>query len=154
MRSKVTGGALAGLAGGIAFGVMMQMMSAPTPEGGSMPMMAMVAMVVHSTSITVGWIYHLLNSAIIGILFATFIGGRVTGAGSGVAWGAAWGALWWVLGGLVLMPLLLGMPAFASLIMPPMRPVAMGSLAGHLVYGGLLGFVYARVARAGQLGTA
>ena len=153
MTSKVTGGALAGIVGGIAFGVMMQMMSAPTPEGGSMPMMAMVAMVVHSTSIAVGWIYHVFNSAVIGILFATFIGGRVTGAGSGVAWGAAWGVLWWVLGGLVLMPLLLGMPAFASLIMPAMRPVAMGSLVGHLMYGSLLGFVYARIAHVGQFRT-
>ena len=144
---------MAGLVGGIAFGVMMQMMSAPTPEGGSMPMMAMVAMVVHSTSIAVGWIYHLFNSAVIGILFAAFLGGRISGNGSGVAWGAAWGVLWWVLGGLILMPLLLGMPAFASLKMPPMRPVAMGSLVGHLVYGVLLGFVYARIAHARQFKT-
>ena len=144
------GGASAGLVGGIAFGVMMQMMSAPTAEGGSMPMMAMVAMVVHSTSIAVGWIYHLFNSAVIGIFFAAFLGGRVSGNRSGVAWGAAWGVLWWVLGGLVLMPLLLGMPAFASLKMPSMRPVAMGSLVGHLVYGVLLGSVYARIAHAHQ----
>ncbi len=144
---------MAGLAGGIVFGVMMQMMNAPTPEGGSMPMMAMVAMVVHSTSIAVGWIYHLFNSAVIGILFAAFLGSRVTSNGSGVAWGAVWGVLWWVLGGLILMPLLLGMPAFASLKMPPMRPVAMGSLVGHLAYGVLLGFVYARLAHARQLKT-
>ena len=153
MTSKITGGALAGLVGGIALGVMMQLMSAPTPEGGSMPMMAMVGMVVHSTSITVGWIYHLFNSAVIGILFAGFLGGRVSGNRSGVAWGAAWGVLWWVLGGLILMPLLLGMPAFASLIMPPMRPVAMGSLVGHLVYGSLLGIVYASIAHVGQIRT-
>ncbi len=154
MMKKIAIGASAGLVGGIVFGVLMQIMSAPTPEGGSMPMMAMVAMVVHSTSIAVGWMYHLFNSAVIGVLFAAFLGGRVRGNGSGVAWGAAWGALWWVLGGLMLMPLLLGMPAFASLIMPPMRPVAMGSLVGHLVYGGLLGFVYTRIAHPGQLGTA
>ena len=46
------------------------------------------------------------------------------------------------------MPLLLGMPAFAPLKMPPMRPVAMGSLVGHMVYGVLLGFAYARLAHA------
>jgi hypothetical protein len=44
-----------------------------------------------------------------------------------------------VLGGLVLMPLLLGMPAFAPLMMEPMRPVAMGSLMGHLIFGLILG---------------
>lgn len=148
MSGKIMRGAVAGLAGGIVFGIMMQMMNAPTPEGGSVPMMVMVAMVVRSTNIAVGWIYHLFNSAVIGILFAALLGSRVTGNGSGVALGAAWGVLWWVLGGLILMPLLLGMPAFAPLQMRPMRPVAMGSLVGHIVYGVLLGFAHARLAHA------
>jgi hypothetical protein len=37
------------------------------------------------------------------------------------------------------MPLLLGMTVFAPLLMEPMRPVAMGSLIGHLIYGVILG---------------
>jgi uncharacterized membrane protein YagU involved in acid resistance len=148
MKSKMTAGALAGIVGGVVFGVMMQLMNAPTPDGGSMPMMAMVAMVVRSTSLAVGWIYHLFNSAVIGIFFAAVLGRKATSSGSGVAWGALWGLVWWVLGGLILMPLLLGMPAFASLGMPPMRPVAMGSLVGHLVYGALLGFAYVRLTQA------
>ena len=53
--------------------------------------------------------------------------------------GGGYGFAWWILGGLILMPVLLGMPAFAPLRMAPMRPVAMGSLVGHLVYGVLLG---------------
>ena len=145
MSSKVTRGIVSGLAGGIVFGLMMQMMNAPTPDGGSMPMMAMVAMVVRSTSLAVGWIYHLFNSALIGVFFALLLGDRVTGNSSGAAWGAMWGVVWWVLGGLILMPLLLGMPAFASLTMAPMRPVALGSLVGHLIYGILLGVVYAQL---------
>jgi predicted transporter len=36
-------------------------------------------------------------------------------------------------------PVLLGMPAFAPLMMAEMRPVAMGSLIGHLIYGLILG---------------
>lgn len=59
-----------------------------------------------------------------------------------VGWGLAYGLIWWVLGGLTLMPLLLGMPAFAPLAMPEMRPVAMGSLMGHLIYGLILGAIY------------
>ncbi|MGH2371263.1 MAG: hypothetical protein ACRDI2_24065, partial [Chloroflexota bacterium] len=54
-------GAAAGLAGGVVFGLMMTMMSAPTPDGGTMPMMAMVGMVVRSPSVLVGWVYHLFN---------------------------------------------------------------------------------------------
>jgi thiol-disulfide isomerase/thioredoxin len=148
MPNRAIAGAAAGLLAGVVFGIMMQMMKAPTPDGGQIPMMAMVAMVVRSESLVVGWIYHLVNSAIIGALFGWLLGARAeAGSGRGVAWGALWGLSWWVLGGLILMPLLLGMPAFAALRMPAMQPVAMGSLVGHLMYGGILGFAYARLRR-------
>jgi hypothetical protein len=145
MRSRIFAGVIAGILAGVVFGVMMQMMSAPTPDGGTMPMMAMVAMVVGSQSLVVGWLYHGLNSAVIGALFGAFLGGRAHGYREGLGWGAAWGAFWWVLGGLVLMPVFLGMPPFAPLSMPPMRPVAMGSLMGHLIYGLVLGAAYVRL---------
>ncbi|HUF26189.1 MAG TPA: hypothetical protein VMM18_04315 [Gemmatimonadaceae bacterium] len=145
MRSRILTGAVAGIAAGVPFGLMMQMMSAPTPDGGSMPMMAMVAMVVGSQSLVVGWLYHLVNSALIGALFGFMLGSRVDATASGLGLGAAWGVGWWVLGALILMPLMLGMPAFAALRMPPMRPVALGSLAGHLLYGVILGWMYVRL---------
>ena len=34
MRSDITNGIGAGLMGGVIFGIMMQMMTAPTPDGG------------------------------------------------------------------------------------------------------------------------
>ncbi|MDQ3081969.1 MAG: hypothetical protein M3R07_07120, partial [Gemmatimonadota bacterium] len=105
-RSKIVAGALAGLVGGVVFGMMMQMMSAPAPDGGSMPMMAMVAKVVRSESLAVGWLYHLFNSAVIGALFAAVLGGRVHNSVSGLGLGAVWGFVWWILGGLILMPLM------------------------------------------------
>jgi len=121
---------------------MMQMMTAPTPNGGKMPMMAMVAKVVRSDSIAVGWVYHLFNSAVIGAMFGWLFGNRATSYGSGFGWGAAYGVIWWVLGALILMPMFLGMPAFAPLKM--MMPVALGSLVGHLMYGVILGVLFAR----------
>ncbi|MFN2566948.1 MAG: hypothetical protein ABR499_18275 [Gemmatimonadaceae bacterium] len=148
MRSRILGGAVAGLVAGVVFGMMMQMMSAPTPDGGTMAMMAMVAMVVGSQSLVAGWLYHLLNSAVIGALFGAFLGGRADNYRSGLGWGAAWGVIWWVLGALILMPVFLSMPPFAALRMPPMRPVAMGSLVGHLIYGLILGAAYVRLRRA------
>ena len=154
MQSRISAGALAGIIAGVVFGVMMQMMSAPTPDGGTMPMMAMVAMVVRSQSLVVVWIYHLFNSAIIGGLFGWLLGDWARSYGSGLAWGAVWGVIWWVLGALILMPILLGMPAFASLRMPPMRPVAYGSLVGHVIYGLVLGAAFVRLrARAGDYTT-
>ena len=147
MSSRLWHGALAGLVGGGFVGVMMQMMQAPTPDGGRVPVMQMVAMVVRSDSIAVGWLYHLFNSAVIGGVFGWLFGGRIVGYGSGFTNGAIWGIVWWVLGGLILMPVLLGMPAFAPLRMAPMRGVAMGSLVGHLVYGLILGGVFVRLSQ-------
>jgi hypothetical protein len=145
MHSKAIAGAVGGLLAGLVFGIMMTVMTAPTPDGGRMPMMGMVAMVVGSTSLLVGWIYHLFNSAVIGALFGWVFGERTTSYGRGASLGAAWGAVWWVLGALILMPLFLGMPIFASLRMPPMRPVAMMSLVGHLMFGVLLGLAYVKL---------
>ena len=107
-------------------GSWMQMMTAPTPEGGQMPMMAMVAKVVRSDSVAIGWLYHLFNSAVIGGIFGWLLGTRSHTFGAGLGWGAVYGFAWWITGGLILMPLLLGMPPFAPLQMAPMRPVAMG----------------------------
>jgi hypothetical protein len=110
-------------------------------------MMAMVAQVVRSESLAVGWIYHLFNSAVIGGIFGWVLGGRSAGIGGGLAWGALYGLFWWVLGALILMPILLEMAVFAPLMMAPMRPVAIGSLVGHLLFGLILGGVFARLHR-------
>jgi hypothetical protein len=139
MRSDIGNGIITGLGGGIVFGIMMQMMNAPTPQGGEMPMMAMVAMVLGSMSVFVGWLYHLFNSAVIGAIFGWLFGGRVQSFVAGLGWGAVYGFVWWILGALVLMPVFLGMTPLAPLLMEPMRPVAMGSFVGHLIYGIILG---------------
>jgi hypothetical protein len=145
--TRFVAGIAGGLIAGVVFGMMMQMMMAPTPDGGQMPMISMVGMIVGSPTAGAGWLYHLFNSAVIGAIFAWVVGRRSDTYGSGLGWGAAYGFVWWILGGLVLMSVLLGMPAFAPLMMPPMRMVAMGSLIGHLVYGLILGASYVALTR-------
>ena len=147
MGPRISAGIVGGLVAGVVFGMMMQMMTAPTPDGNQMPIIQHVAMIVGSTSAFVGWLYHLFNSAVIGALFGWLFGDRLYGYGSGLGWGAAYGVAWWILGGLILMPLFLGMPPFAPLMMPPMRVVAMGSLVGHLIYGLILGGVFVALVR-------
>src|ERR687888_1760837 len=119
--SAVRNGIIGGLIGGVVFGIGMQMMVAPTPEGMQMPMMGMVAKIVNSDSLVVGWIYHLFNSAVIGAIFGWLLGSRSHHYGAGLGWGAVYGFVWWILGGLILMPLFLGMPAFGPLMMEMMR---------------------------------
>jgi len=143
MRNNLSAGMLAGLVGGVIFGVMMQMMRAPTPDGRAVPMLMMVAQVVKSNSLAVGWVYHLFNSAVIGGIFGWLLGTRTAGRlRAGAGWGAVYGFAWWILGALILMPILLGMPAFAALRMAPMRSVAIGSLMGHLIFGVVLGVTF------------
>src|SRR5919197_3211283 len=98
MRSKMGAGIVAGLLAGVLFGMMMQMMTAPAENGMRMPMMAMVAKVVRSDSLVVGWLYHLFNSAVIGALFGLILGNRAHSYGGGAGWGLLYGAFWWVLG--------------------------------------------------------
>ena len=152
MSTKLGASVAAGLIGGVVFGMMMHMMTASTPDGGQMPIMAMIGQIVGSPTVGVGWVYHLFNSAVIGAIFGWLFGDRVHGFASALGWGAAYGFVWWIVGGLVLMPILLGMPAFAPLMMPPMRMVAMGSLVGHLLFGLILGGTFAWLRTGAQHG--
>jgi hypothetical protein len=147
MQSRIAASIVAGLVAGLVFGMMMHMMTAPTADGGQMPVIAMVGQIAGSPSVTIGWLYHLFNSAVIGGIFGWLLGPRVRGYGSGFGWGATYGFAWWILGGLVLMPVMLGMAAFAPLMMPEMTILAMGSLVGHLIYGVILGGLFVTLTR-------
>ncbi len=126
---RIIGGVIGGVAGGLVFGAMMGMMG----------MLPMVASVVGSESAAVGFLYHMFNSVIIGAGFGAVFGAWSHTYGQGVALGLLYGALWWVLGPLVLMPLLLGMGVQFGAALAPMNLM---SLVGHLIYGLITGLVY------------
>lgn len=123
-----------GLASGAVFGIMMGMMG----------MLPMVAMLVGSESSSIGFIVHLVISAIIGALFAILLGRLIKSAGSGIGWGLLYGAVWWVLGPLLIMPTWLGMGPQLSVVG---MQTALPSLFGHLVYGFVLGLIFSWLAR-------
>jgi hypothetical protein len=147
MRSKIGAGIIAGLLAGAAFGVMMHGIFTPSPMGGQMSMMAMMARVVRSDDIVAGWIYLLVNSVVMGGVFGLVLGDRASTLASALAWGALYGFALWVLGGLVLMPLLLGMEVFAPLTMAPMRHGTWLSAGAHVIGGLLLGGAFALLIR-------
>ena len=130
-QARIAAGAAGGLAGGVVFGMLMQMMD----------MLPMVAMLVGSKSVAVGWVVHLAISAFIGATFGLLLGGRATRFGTSAALGVGYGALWWALGPLVIMPARLGMELFV------VDAVALQSLMGHLLYGLALGLVFTLVER-------
>ena len=122
-------GIYGGLIGGLVFGVMMGMMGT----------LGMVASVVGSESAPVGFVYHLFNSAVIGALFAPLLGRFSTNKVKGLSFGLLYGVIWWFLGPLILMPLLLGMGTMLTL---QGMQMALPSLLGHLIFGGILGVLY------------
>lgn len=127
MGAKAVGGLVGGLAGGIIFGAMMHMMG----------MLGMVAGLIGAEGTAAGWAVHLVISAGLGIGYALTVGAMDPGLGASAGFGLVYGAIWWVLGPLILMPLIMGMSAF-----PEIGQDQILSLVGHLVYGLILGLVF------------
>ena len=131
---RLTAGAAAGLVGGVLFGLMMGMMG----------MLPMVAGLVGSNNGLVGFIAHMVISAIIGTGFGLVFGPRAITPQQGALWGAVYGFIWWILGPLLIMPTMMGMgPQIGMAFAPPM----LMSLVGHLVYGVVTGAAFPTVAQ-------
>lgn len=124
-------GAVGGMVAGMVFGMLMQMMG----------MIPMVAMLVGSDSVVVGWLVHLMISAVFGVGFAVLFGRRAGSLSAAAGFGAAYGMVLWVVGPLLLMPAKLGMP------LGQINATAVQSLMGHILYGVILGLVAARLRR-------
>ncbi|MGD9954561.1 MAG: hypothetical protein AB7V23_00700, partial [Candidatus Nanopelagicales bacterium] len=101
----------------------------------------MIAALVGSDSIAVGWLVHLAISAFIGGLFGLLLTGRSLGIGAWTGLGLVYGVVWWVLGPLLLMPAKLGMPLFQ------VNDMVWKSLMGHMIFGIVLGLVTALILR-------
>ncbi len=129
LQQRIIGGIVGGIVGGLVFGAMMGMMG----------MLSMVAGVVGSQSPLVGFVYHMFNSIVIGAIFGFAFGNQSHTFVQGAMWGLLYGVIWWILGPLVLMPLMMGMPLqFGAAFTQPM----LMSLMGHLIYGAITGLVY------------
>lgn len=139
-RALVVGGA-AGLVGGLAFSFWMA-------QVGLLPL---IAGLVGTTSPTVGLLVHFGISLTIGLTYGLLFQRDMRGFGSALGWGMAYGFVWWVLGGLTLFPLFLDEPLRWSeyaIVEREYEYALIGFLVGHLVYGLLLGGLYAVLDRA------
>ena len=121
-------GAIAGMAGGMVFGMMMGMMG----------MLPMIGMLVRVKSAFVGLIVHLMISAFIGAVYGSVAGRFALTRKNAVIGGMVNGVVWWILGALILMPLLLGMSQMVFVIGRDQWL----SLMGHLIHGLVTAFVF------------
>jgi uncharacterized membrane protein YagU involved in acid resistance len=132
-RALVVGG-LAGIVGGWAFGEWME-------QSGLFPL---IANLFNSESPMVGVTLHFAIAVIIGASFGVLFQRDVRGYGSSLVWGMAYGMFWWFLGALTLFPLLRGDTVDWSYFQ---AGELFGSLIGHIIYGLLLGLIYATLDR-------
>jgi len=128
-------GALAGLAGGIVFGLAMHRLG----------MLVSIAGLVGSSVLGVGWGLHLLISAVIGAVFGALFRYLPGGHAASLTGGVIYGFLWWLLGPLTLMPAFLRQPVVWSLVQ---AQAAFPSLVGHLFYGAVTGLTFHGLAMA------
>jgi uncharacterized membrane protein YagU involved in acid resistance len=128
-RALVAGG-LAGIVGGWAFGQWME----------KAHFFPLIAGLVGSSSPGLGKTLHFFIAVIIGATFGLLFQRDVRGYGSSLGWGLAYGIFWWFLGPLTLKPLLLGHAPDWSLAQ---GQELFGSLMGHIVYGLIVGVIYA-----------
>ncbi len=134
LARAIVGGTLAGLMGGWAFGKWMAQVN----------FFPLIAGLVGSNSRMVGESLHFLFAVIIGITFAVLFQREVRGFGSSMVCGVAYGIFWWFLGPLTLLPLWMRHPVDWS---NEHASELFGSLVGHIVYGLLVGLIYAAVDR-------
>ncbi|WP_049969439.1 hypothetical protein [Haladaptatus cibarius] len=130
---------LGGLAGGIVFGILMQ----------SMGVMPTIASLYGLDGATMGWVAHLFHSIVFGLVF----GGIMTMTSlrkyadrivPTTGLGAVYGVLLWFVAAAIIMPLWLGA---VGMEMPPVPNLDPTSLVGHLLYGVVLGAVFAAAYR-------
>ena len=132
-RAIVSGG-VAGIVGGWAFGRWMAAVN----------FFPLIAGLVHSDSPEVGMALHFLIAVVIGASFGLLFQPDVRSLGSSMGWGLGYGIFWWFLGPLTLLPILQGQSVDWSYVH---AGELFGSLVGHIVYGLLVGLVYAAADR-------
>ncbi|MDJ0458003.1 hypothetical protein PUN71_012385 [Arthrobacter sp. NQ7] len=127
---RVTAGLTGGLAGGIVFGILMAMMG----------MLVTIASMMGSQSPWVGFGIHLMISIVYGLVLTLFFATRfLTSYGRGTLTGLVYGVVLWIIGPLLIMPMMLGMPLFTFNL------TVMLSLMGHMMYGVILALVAVRI---------
>src|SRR6266481_4090375 len=132
-RAIVVGG-LAGILGGWAFGQWMAKVNH----------FPLIAGLIHLSSREAGVGLHFLFACIIGASFGLLFQRDVRGYGSCLGWGLGYGIFWWFLGPMTIMPLWQGRRLDWSY---QHGQELFGSLVGHIVYGLIVGVIYAAVDR-------
>jgi len=135
MKPEITKAVIGGVAGTVVMTLMM-MFVAPMMTGQPMDIAAMIGDMMGG-SYMIGMIIHIMMGVILFPLVYVYVVYSLV-PGSPVVKGLIWGVVLWLMAAAVVMPMA-GAGFFMSNIGGMMAVVA--ALMGHLVYGGLLGYL-------------
>lgn len=121
-------GTAAGLMGGLFFGVMM----------GRLGMLPIAGMLVGIENAVIGFFVHMIISAFIGAVYGLVATRLPQNTAVTAAAGIANSIIWWVLGTLILKPLLLGMTNMVFVA----GSMQWSSLLGHIIFGLITAFAF------------
>jgi hypothetical protein len=130
----------AGLGAGIVMGLMIQFV---------MGIMPVIGALYGAEGLVTGWVAHLVHSVVFALVFAAAVSrpplskyaeSPVSAAGLGLVYGV----LLWVVAAAIVMPIWMGAVGLPSPGVPNLNPQ---SLVGHVVFGVLLGGLYAVLSR-------
>jgi len=131
-------GVLGGIVGALAMGALVLAMSPPV-LGVAIPSLYGLA---PPPDPALGMIVHVSHGAVLGVVFAGLVGTlRIEGTSRRVGLGVAWGVVTWV--GLAALVMPVWLSVVGSPASPPFPNFALPSLLWHVVYGAVLGGVYA-----------
>ncbi|WP_436927721.1 DUF6789 family protein [Halosimplex amylolyticum] len=131
-------GVVGGILGALAMGALILAMNEPTLAV-AIPSLYTLA---PPPNVAAGMFVHVSHGAVLGVAFAAIVGALdLDSTGKLVGAGAAWGAVTWAVFAALVMPVWLS--AVGSPASPPFPNFAPPSLLWHLVYGVVLGGVYA-----------
>jgi uncharacterized membrane protein YagU involved in acid resistance len=117
-----------GIVAGIIFGILMQMMGKLT----------MIASMMGSSSLAVGWMIHMIISIIFGLVFGII----AVNAKKIMGLSLVYGVILWIIGPLVMMPMMMGMGVNLA---QAFAPEQLMNLMTHLLFAVILGFVYKKM---------
>lgn len=139
-RTWIAGG-VGGLVAGVVMGVLLQVVMTPV-------IASAIPALYGASGLVAGWAAHLFHSVVFGLVYAalasfTSLSRYADDATTGAGLGIAYGVVVWVVAAAFVMPYWLGAVGFPGA--PPLPNFNPMSLVGRVVFGLVLGVVYAYV---------
>lgn len=137
MYFRAIAGIVAGLCAGVISGVMFLLMRVPGADGMSYTVLGLVSRAVGTNDPSIGWSYHLINTAMLGAVFGFIIGKRVFKPLPAIGCGLFASMLSWCVANLILLPQFHG-DHYGG----PFNTFGLATLIGYAVQGVLLGVIF------------